>query len=73
VIARILRRQIDIVHRLSAEEALPGGATMHIVVLRRDMLAERDGWQAVVAQRLSNPVNLRAVAVTLDALVGREV
>lgn len=42
---------------------------MHIVVLTRDMLAERMTWQAINAKRLSKPLSARALASTLDDLV----
>ena len=48
---------------------LEGGDRMHIVVLTRDMLAERSVWQAVNAKRLSKPLSPRALASTLDDLV----
>lgn len=48
---------------------LEGGDRTHIVVLSRDMLAERSVWQAIDARRLSKPLSVRALASTLDELV----
>lgn len=44
------------------------GAEIGLVVLTRDMLAERSVWQEVDAQRLSKPLSARAFASTLEAL-----
>lgn len=57
---------LAIARRLRANE---GGDRMHILVLTRDMLAERTTWQAIDATRLSKPLSARALAATLDDLV----
>lgn len=53
VLARTIRR-------------LDGAEPIHIIVLTRDMLAERSVWQEVNAKRLSKPLSGRALASVLE-------
>jgi eukaryotic-like serine/threonine-protein kinase len=47
---------------------LPSGEHAKIVVLTRDMLAERGVWDAVGAQRVAKPLSLRALGSVVDAV-----
>lgn len=46
--------------------AMAGGADAEVIVMTRNMLAGRDEWDAVGARRLSKPLNMRALAASLD-------
>lgn len=46
-----------------------GGGEANILVLTRDMLAERSLWHSIRAQRMSKPLSVRALSALLDDLV----
>ena len=59
------------IHLASQLRTMPGGGDADVLVLTRDMLADRGTWEAVRARRVAKPFNARVLGSLLDEISRR--
>jgi serine/threonine protein kinase len=56
---------LEIAHRL---RAMTGGPAVRLLVITRDMLSDREPWQAAGVRRVAKPLNTRALTTVLEEI-----